>query len=84
MNAKSLVRPGLSLAGSLATAGCGATAEPELAEADAICITEAAGFIVETDSDVLRFDSDDMTQHVFSEGIRGYTNRFVLKLRKPN
>ncbi len=52
-------------------------------KADAIRVVEASGFIVETDSNVLRSDIDDMTQHVFSEGIRGYTNRFVLKLRKP-
>jgi len=50
---------------------------------DAIRVAEAAGFIVEEDSDVLHSDIDDMTQHMRTEGIRGFTNRFLLKLRKP-
>jgi predicted methyltransferase len=52
-------------------------------KADAIRVAEAAGFIVDKDSDVLYSDIDDMTQHMRTEGIRGYTNRFLLKLRKP-
>jgi len=52
-------------------------------KADAIRVAEAAGFVVEEDSDVLHSDIDDMTQHMRTEGIRGYTNRFLLKLRKP-
>lgn len=44
---------------------------------------EAAGFIVEAESDVLSADSDDRTQMVFAEGLRGQTDRFVLELRKP-
>lgn len=55
-----------------------------MVKADAIHVAEAAGFIVDTDSDVLQSDIDDMTQHMRSDGIRGYTNRFVLKLRKPD
>jgi len=43
----------------------------------------AAGFVVEAESDVLHFPDDDRTQSVFSEGLRGMTDRFVLKLRKP-
>jgi len=52
-------------------------------KADAIRVAEAAGFVVEGDSDLLHNPDDDMTQGVFAEGIRGHTNRFLLKLRKP-
>ena len=44
---------------------------------------EAAGFVVEGDSDILASPDDDRTQAVFAEGVRGKTDRFLLKLRKP-
>ena len=50
---------------------------------DAIRVAEAAGFIVETDSGVLHHHSDDMTMHMRDDSVRGKTNRFLLKLRKP-
>ncbi len=43
----------------------------------------AAGFVVEEESDLLSNAGDDHTQGVFAEGLRGNTDRFVLKLRKP-
>lgn len=46
-------------------------------------LATAAGFTVEADSDLLANSEDDHTQGVFSEGIRGKTDRFLLKLRKP-
>ena len=49
----------------------------------AIAVATAAGFVVEGDSDLLSNPEDDRTQGVFSEGIRGKTDRFLLKLRKP-
>lgn len=49
----------------------------------AIELATAAGFVVEADSDLLGNAEDDHTQGVFSPGIRGNTDRFVLKLRKP-
>ena len=42
-----------------------------------------SGFIVEAESDVLAHPEDDRTEMVFGE-IRGKTDRFVLKLRKPD
>jgi predicted methyltransferase len=48
-----------------------------------IDIVTDAGFVVEADSDLLANPADDHTQSVFSEGIRGQTDRFLLKLRKP-
>ncbi len=48
-----------------------------------ITAVEAAGFQVEATSDVLRNPSDDRTQSVFAPDVRGRTDRFVLRLRKP-
>jgi predicted methyltransferase len=52
-------------------------------KAIAIELATAAGFVVEGDSDLLSNPDDDHTQGVFSEGLRGNTDRFLLKLRKP-
>jgi len=52
-------------------------------KAIAIEVATAAGFTVEAESDLLANGEDDHTQGVFSEGIRGSTDRFLLKLRKP-
>jgi predicted methyltransferase len=49
----------------------------------AIELATAAGFVVEVDSDLLGNAEDDHTQGVFSPGVRGNTDRFILKLRKP-
>lgn len=49
----------------------------------AIEAASQAGFIVEDESDLLRNDTDDHSQMVFAEGVRGQTDRFLLKLRKP-
>lgn len=49
----------------------------------AIEIVTGAGFVLEEDSDLLANPNDDHTQSVFAEGIRGKTDRFVLKFRKP-
>jgi len=49
----------------------------------AIATAEAAGFVVEARSDLLRNATDDHSQGVFAEGVRGNTDRFLLKLRKP-
>lgn len=49
----------------------------------AIETATAAGFVVEGQSSILSNPEDDHTQGVFSEGLRGHTDRFLLKLRKP-
>jgi predicted methyltransferase len=49
----------------------------------AIELATAAGFVVEADSDLLSNAADDHTLGVFSPDIRGNTDRFILKLRKP-
>lgn len=49
----------------------------------AIEAARAAGFEIEEESALLSNAADDHTQSVFTEGIRGETDRFALKLRKP-
>lgn len=44
---------------------------------------EAAGFIFDGESDAVRVPSDDHTLSVFNETIRGRTDRFVYRFRKP-
>jgi predicted methyltransferase len=43
----------------------------------------AAGFTLEAESDVLSHPEDDRTKNVFDPTIRGNTDRFVYKFRKP-
>ncbi len=50
---------------------------------DAIRVAEAAGFVVEAQSDILHVPDDDLTDGVFAESRRGRTDRFLLRLRKP-
>jgi len=42
-----------------------------------------AGFIVEAESDLLAHPEDDHSKMVFDPSLRGETDRFVLRLRKP-
>lgn len=44
---------------------------------------EAAGFVFEQESDALRNPDDDRTINVFDEAIRGRTDQFVYRFRKP-
>lgn len=44
---------------------------------------EAAGFKLEARSDILKHPADDRTGKVFDSGIRGKTDQFVLRFRKP-
>lgn len=44
---------------------------------------ERAGFVLDGTSDLLRNPADDRTLLVFDEKIRGKTDRFVFKFRKP-
>jgi predicted methyltransferase len=45
---------------------------------------EDAGFVLDGKSDVLANTADDHTKSVFDAEIRGKTDRFVLRFRKPN
>ena len=44
---------------------------------------EAAGFVLEGESDLLRNPADPRTALVFDPSIRGHTDQFVLRFRKP-
>ena len=44
---------------------------------------ERAGFVLEAESQLLRNPADDRSLNVFDDKIRGRTDRFVFKFRKP-
>lgn len=44
---------------------------------------EAAGFVFDGESNAVRIPGDDHTLSVFEESIRGRTDRFVYRFRKP-
>ncbi|MGE0596411.1 MAG: class I SAM-dependent methyltransferase [Hyphomonadaceae bacterium] len=44
---------------------------------------EAAGFVFDGESDVLRNAEDNRTTSVFDEAIRGRTDQFMMRFRKP-
>ncbi|NWG45955.1 MAG: class I SAM-dependent methyltransferase [Alphaproteobacteria bacterium] len=46
-------------------------------------VAEAAGFVVEARSEVLANPADDKSLLVFDPSVRGNTDRFVYRLRKP-
>jgi len=52
-------------------------------EARVVAALERAGFEIEATSDVLRHPEDDRTKMVFARDIRGATDRFVIRARKP-
>lgn len=53
--------------------------DPELVKTEAL----AAGFILDAESDVLANADDDHTSKVFEGAIRGKTDHFVLRFKKP-
>jgi len=44
---------------------------------------ERAGFVLEAQSDMLRVPADDHSKNVFDPSIRGRTDRFMYRFRKP-
>lgn len=53
--------------------------DPAVVKADFL----AAGFVLEAESPVLRMADDDHSKGVFDPAIRGKTDRFVYRFRKP-
>jgi len=53
--------------------------DPAVVKADFL----RAGFVVEGESDLLKNPADDHSLNVFDDKIRGRTDRFVYKFRKP-
>jgi predicted methyltransferase len=66
--------------------GTGTTAAQELHRIDqefAKKDIEAAGFIFDSQSNVLRNSNDDRSMLVFDDRIRGRTDRFIYRFHKP-
>lgn len=82
---RSILKPGgvFGIIDHVGVEGADNVAMHRVEKAQAIATAEAAGFIVEGQSDVLANPDDDHTEGVFAEGLRGNTDRFVLKLRNP-
>jgi predicted methyltransferase len=69
-----------------AKAGTGATAPDTLHRIDEDFVkqeVESVGFKLVGESDVLRNPADDRSLKVFDPAIRGHTDQFLLKFRKP-
>jgi predicted methyltransferase len=45
---------------------------------------EAAGFVYDGESQVLRNAADPRTSRVFESGVRGHTDQFAMRFRKPS
>jgi predicted methyltransferase len=43
----------------------------------------AAGFVLDAESDILRHPEDDRSKNVFDPALRGQTDQFVYRFRKP-
>ena len=53
--------------------------DPAVVKADFL----RAGFVLEAESDMLKNPADDRSLNVFDDKIRGKTDRFMFKFRKP-
>ena len=69
-----------------AVAGAGLTVADSLHRIDVETVkaeVEAAGFVLDGQSDVLENPADPRTAVVFDPSIRGHTSQFMLRFRKP-
>ncbi|CAN5289628.1 class I SAM-dependent methyltransferase [soil metagenome] len=69
-----------------AAAGTGITVANTLHRIDIEAVkseVEAAGFVLDGESDVLANTTDPLTANVFDPSIRGHTSQFILRFRKP-
>ena len=84
MAIKAALRPGgvLGVVDHVGNPGADNADLHRMTKAQAVSLAERAGFNVES-SDVLANSEDDHTKMVFAPGLRGNTDRFVLKLTKP-
>ena len=78
-----LLRPGavLGIIDHVGEAGADNTALHRIEISKVLEALEAAGLIVDSDSDILPNEADDHSLLVFDESIRGKTDRFLLKIR---
>lgn len=85
---KAALKPGgvFGVVDHSAKAGSGTSAAQELhriEKAAVIADLEAAGFVYEGESPVLTNPADDLSKSVFDGSIRGRTDQFMLRFRKP-
>lgn len=69
-----------------ATAGSGLTAANSLHRIDIEQVkreVEAAGFVLDGESDILANTTDTRTANVFDPSVRGHTSQFMLRFKKP-
>ena len=69
-----------------AAVGAGATQTSTLHRIEDVVVrqeVQAAGFVLDSESDLLRHPADDHSAKVQEAGIRGKTDQFILKFRKP-
>ncbi|MCH8142203.1 MAG: class I SAM-dependent methyltransferase [Proteobacteria bacterium] len=80
-----LLKPGgvLGIIDHHGNAGADNAALHRMEKSKALEAITAAGFEVVGDSDLLSNAADDRTQMVFAADLRGKTDRFLVKLRKP-
>ncbi|MBC7983250.1 MAG: methyltransferase, partial [Candidatus Obscuribacterales bacterium] len=84
-NVYSMLKPG-GVFGVMDHAGVAAgdnTNLHRMQKQQAIDVAKAAGFVVDAESNLLANASDDHTKMVFDPTLRGKTDQFVLRLRKP-
>lgn len=70
----------------VAPAGSGAKATDSLHRIDPALVKKevvAAGFLFDGSSNALRNPNDPHTARVFDESVRGYTDQFIFRFRKP-
>ncbi|HSG89302.1 MAG TPA: hypothetical protein VLA56_08820 [Pseudomonadales bacterium] len=82
---KNVLRPGgvFGIIDHVGVAGADNAALHRIEKQKVIDAALAAGFEIAGDSDLLANPDDDHSQGVFAAGLRGHTDRFLLKLVKP-
>lgn len=82
---RNLLKPGgvLGIIDHTGVAGADNASLHRIEKARVVEAARTAGFEIVGDSDLLANPDDDHTQGVFAPGLRGNTDRFLLKLRKP-
>ena len=80
-----LLKPGavLGIIDHVGEAGADNSALHRIEISSVLETIEAAGLIVDSDSDLLRNEADEHSLPVFDASIRGSTDRFLLKVRTP-
>jgi predicted methyltransferase len=80
-----VLKPGgvLAIIDHIGEAGADNAALHRIEIAKVLETIEMAGFDIDADSDLLRTETDDHTLPVFDESVRGRTDRFLLRVRRP-